>query len=343
MPANKARQRRASTSAHDPGTETARARAEELDVSTPALVRLGGTPVRFGTASWTDPTILAPGVFYPEGVTTPEARLKYYARLFPMVEVDSSYYALPTPRMAELWVERTPDDFVFDVKAFGWMTGHATDAQRLPRSLKDALPNELLTKKRLYAKDVPHEIRDEAWRLFVEAVRPLHEAGKLGAVFLQYPSWVRPAAHSPEMLARARRRLGDLPIAVEFRHGDWMSASLREKTLALLRANEMSYVVVDEPQGFASSVPPYAAVTAPRLAVVRMHGRRAETWEKPGTPAVERFRYLYDERELTPWVPKIVEVAGEAEQVHVVFNNCYGNYGTTNALEMSSLVRDARA
>ena len=342
MPTNKARQRRAATSEHDPGTDTARARAEELDTSTPALVRLGGTPVRFGTASWTDPTILAPGVFYPQGVTTPEARLKYYAGMFPMVEVDSSYYALPTPRMAELWVERTPDDFSFDVKAFGWMTGHATDAQRLPRSLKDALPNELLAKKRLYAKDVPREIRDEAWRLFVEAVRPLHAAGKLGAVFLQFPSWVRPAAHSPEMLARARRRLDDLPIAVEFRHGGWMSASLRERTLALLRANEMSYVIVDEPQGFASSVPPHAAVTARRLAVVRMHGRRAETWEKPGTPAVERFRYLYDERELTPWVPKIVEVAGEAEQVHVVFNNCYGNYGTTNALEMSSLVRDAR-
>lgn len=341
MATSKARPPRAPATSHDPGTVAARARAEQLDASGPALVRLDGTPVRFGTASWTDPTLLAPGVFYPDGVTSAEARLKHYARLFSMVEVDSSYYALPTPHTAELWVERTPDDFAFDVKAFGWMTGHATDAARLPRSLKEALPNELAGRKRLYAKDVPNEIRDEAWRLFAEAVRPLHEAGKLGAVFLQYPSWVRPAAHSPEMLARARRRLGDLPIAVEFRHGDWMSASLREKTLALLRANEMSYVVVDEPQGFASSVPPVAAVTSPRLAVVRMHGRRADTWEKPGTPVVERFRYLYDERELTPWVPKIVEIAGESEQVHVVFNNCYGNYGTTNAREMSALVHDA--
>jgi len=341
MPASKARATRVGMTEHDPGTVAARARAEELDASTPALVRLGGTPVRFGTASWTDPTLLAPGVFYPDGVTTPEARLRYYARRFSMVEVDSSYYALPTPRTADLWVERTPEEFVFDVKAFGWMTGHATDAARLPRSLKDALPNELAEKKRLYAKDVPREVRDEVWRLFAEAVRPLHEAGKLGAVFLQYPSWVRPAAHSPEMLARARRRLGDLPIAVEFRHGDWMSASLRKKTLALLRANNMSYVAVDEPQGFASSVPPVTAVTAPRLAVLRMHGHRADTWEKRGTPVVERFRYLYDERELTTWVPKIVEIAGESEQVHVVFNNCYGNYGTTNALEMSSLVGSA--
>ena len=343
MPASKARPTRTAASAHDPGTAAARARAEQIDTSAPALARLGGTAIRFGTASWTDPTLLAPGVFYPARVTTPESRLKYYAGLFSMVEVDSSYYALPTPRMAELWVERTPDDFAFDVKAFGWMTGHATDAERLPRSLKEALPNELAGKKRLYAKDVPREVRDEAWRLFTEAVYPLYEAGKLGAVFLQYPSWVRPAAHSAEMLARARRRLGELPIAVEFRHGDWLSRSQRERTLALLRENEMSYVVVDEPQGFQSSVPPETAVTSSRLAVVRMHGRRADTWEKPGTPAVERFRYLYDDRELTPWVPKIVEIAGEAEQVHVVFNNCYGNYGTTNALEMSGLVRSVAA
>lgn len=326
-------------SEHDPGTAAARARVEGAKIGTPALVHAGRADIRFGTASWTDASLLAPGVFYPDRATTPEARLKHYAKLFSVVEVDSSYYALPTARMAELWVERTPDDFVFDVKAFGWMTGHATDAERLPRSLKEALPNELAQKKRLYAKDVPREVREEVWRLFADAVRPLHEAGKLGAVFLQYPSWVRPAEHSGEMLARARRRLGELPIAVEFRHGEWFTKSQRERTLALLRENGMSYVIVDEPQGFPSSVPPDTAVTSRRLAVVRMHGRRAETWEKPGTPVLERFRYLYSQDELQPWVPKVIEIAGEAEQVHVVFNNCYGNYGTTNALEMSGLVR----
>jgi uncharacterized protein YecE (DUF72 family) len=326
---------------HDPGTAAARARVESLVRQTPALVRIGGTDVRFGTASWTDPSLLAPGVFYPDRVRTPEARLKYYASLFSAVEVDSSYYALPAPRMAELWVERTPDDFIFDVKAFGWMTGHPTEAERLPRALKDALPNELAEKKRLYPKEVPHEIREEAWRLFVDALRPLHAAGKLGAVFLQYPSWVRPAAHSAEMFARTRKRLGDLPAAVEFRHSDWLASGERERTLSLLRDNDMSYVIVDEPQGFASSVPPEVAVTSPRLAIVRLHGRRGETWEKRGTPVLERFRYLYNEEELKSWVPRIVEITGEAEQVHVVFNNCYGNYGTTNALEMSGLVRAA--
>ena len=342
MPASKTRSTSRLTIEHDPGTAVARQRAEHLALPTPALVQVQGTPVRFGTASWTDPTLLAPGVFYPDRVSSPEARLKYYAKLYSVVEVDSSYYALPAPRMAELWVERTPENFVFDVKAFGWLTGHPTETGRLPRVLKEALPNELTAKKRLYPREVPREIRDEAWRLFAEAVRPLHDAGKLGAVFLQYPSWIRPAEHSAEMLERTRRRLGHLPIAVEFRHSDWLSSAQRQRTLGLLRDNEMSYVIVDEPQGFASSVPPVSAVTAPRLAVVRLHGHRDETWEKRGVPVVERFRYLYSEKELTAWVPKIEEIAGESEQVHVVFNNCYGNYGTTNALEMAALMSVTR-
>ena len=323
---------------HDPGIAAARDRFEQIERRSPALVDAGSTLIRFGTASWTDPTLIAPGVFYPNRVTSAEARLRYYSSVFSVVEVDSSYYALPTQRVAELWVERTPENFVFDVKAFGWMTGHAAETARLPRALQNALPDDIADKKRLYAKDVPHEIRDEAWRIFADAIRPLHEAGKLGAVFLQYPSWVRPAQHSGEMLGRARRRLGDLPIAVEFRHSDWLEPAHRERTLELLREHEMTYVIVDEPQGFASSVPPVAAVTSPRLAVVRMHGRRGETWEKRGTSVLERFRYLYDEKELGGWAPKIVEIAGESEHVHVVFNNCYGNYGTTNATEIARMV-----
>jgi uncharacterized protein YecE (DUF72 family) len=326
---------------HDPGVADAGARAQRLDAVLSARVRVGDSAIRVGTASWTDPTLIAPGVFYPDGVSSAESRLRYYASRFPLVEVDSTYYALPARRMAELWIDRTPRDFLFDVKAFAWMTGHATETERLPRALRDALPTELAAKERLYPKDVPRELRDEAWRIFVDAIRPLHDAGKLGAVFLQYPSWVRPAAHSAEMLARARERLDGLPAAVEFRHADWLAAGQRDRTFGMLRENGMSYVVVDEPQGFPSSVPPDLAVTAPRLAIVRFHGHRRDTWEKRGVTAVERFRYLYEESDLQPWVPKIVEIAGESEQVHVVFNNCYGNYGTTNALEMVRLVTGA--
>ena len=328
---------------HDPGTAAARERAEHTPAAEPARVRIGRTPVLFGTAGWTDPTLTAPGVFYPDGVPSAEARLRYYAKRFSLVEVDSTYYALPAPRMAALWVERTPEDFVFDVKAFAWMTGHATEVDRLPRELREALPATLAGRKRLYAKDVPREVRGEAWRLFAAAMQPLADAGKLGAVFLQFPAWVRPAAHTPEMLARARERLGGLPIAVEFRHREWLAPAQRARTLALLREQEMSYVIVDEPQGLASSVPPELAVTSRRLAVLRLHGRRTDTWEKRGATVQERFRYLYEPEELAPWVPRIEEVAGESANVHVVFNNCYGNYGTTNALELAGLLAgDAR-
>jgi uncharacterized protein YecE (DUF72 family) len=326
---------------HDPGIAPARERADAQSaaVDAPARARVGDTDVLFGTASWTDPTLIAPGVFYPEGTSSPEARLKFYATRFPLVEVDSSYYALPAQRNAELWVERTPDDFVFDVKAYSLLTGHAAEPNRFPKALREALPPQIAAQKRVYGKDLPPEIRDEIWRLFAEALAPLHHAGKLGAILMQYPRWVRPGPYTAKMLERTRERLGDLPIAVEFRHRDWMGPAYRDRTLSLLRDHGMSYVMVDEPQGLESSVPPEVAVTTPRLAVIRMHGRRGDTWEKPGATVVEKYRYLYDSAELTDWVPRLEQAAEAAKQVHVVFNNCYGNYGTTNALEMRGLLR----
>jgi uncharacterized protein YecE (DUF72 family) len=329
-------------SSHDPGVTRARQRADALASSAPRpATTTGGRSIRLGTASWTDPTLLAPGAFYPDDAVTPRARLAYYASRFPLVEVDSTYYALPKPAVVENWAKMPLGDFVFNAKAFAWMTGHATETQRLPRALREALPAEVASRPRLYPKDVPHEIRDEAWRLFVEAFRPLHDAGKLGAVLLQYPSWVRPSVQAARMFARARERLGDFAIAVEFRHGDWLAPAQSARTMAMLKEHDMSYVIVDQPQGLPTSVPAVVAVTSPRLAVLRMHGRRRETWEKRGVSVLERFRYLYNESELQGWVPKVIELTGEAEQVHVVFNNCYGNYGTTNALEMGVLVASA--
>jgi uncharacterized protein YecE (DUF72 family) len=98
--------------------------------------------------------------------------------------------------------------------------------------------------------------------------------------------------------------------------------------------------MVDGPQGFKSSVPPIVAATSPDLAVVRFHGRRAETWEAQNIKTVERFRYLYDEDELEEWVPRVRDAAGQARQTHVLFNNCYANYGATNALMLAELLRD---
>jgi uncharacterized protein YecE (DUF72 family) len=80
-------------------------------------------------------------------------------------------------------------------------------------------------------------------------------------------------------------------------------------------------------------------VTSPDLAVVRFHGRRAETWEAQGIPVVERFRYLYSKEELGEWVPRVREAAAQAKDVHVLMNNCYANYGTTNAREIADMLQ----
>ncbi len=304
-----------------------------------APVRIRGAIVSVGTASWTDPTLTARGVFYPEDARSPDARLRHYATRFPLVEVDSSYYALPTAANAEHWVERTPDEFTFDVKAFALMTGHATEVARLPRTVRELLPASLATQPRVHAKQLPAEVIALVWQTFVAAVQPLVASGRMGAVFLQYAPWVVPTKTSPAMFERARERLGTLPIAVEFRNAQWLASPLRERTLKLLSGLDMSYVVVDEPQGMASSVPPEVAVTSPKLAVLRLHGQRADLWERRGVAVVEKYRYLYSLLELERWIPRITELAEQVERLHIVFNNCYANYGVCNAMEMAALIR----
>jgi uncharacterized protein YecE (DUF72 family) len=127
-------------------------------------------------------------------------------------------------------------------------------------------------------------------------------------------------------------------MAVELRHASWFNEKNIERTIAFLEKYEIPFVMVDAPPGTKSSLPPMTVVTSPKLAVVRFHGRRTETWEKSGIPVVERFRYLYDQGELGEWVPRIRETAEQAPEIHVLMNNCYANYGTTNAREIADLL-----
>jgi uncharacterized protein YecE (DUF72 family) len=282
----------------------------------------------------------APGVFYPDGVTKPEARLRYYASRFPIVEVDSTYYAIPARKMAELWNERTPDGFVFDVKAHALMTGQPSEVDRLPKDLRKALPAELARKPRIYANELPNELRDAVWAAFLDALSPLEESGRMGAILLQYPRWVGPSRTNAAMIEDAHTRLASRGwrAAVELRNKAWFDERTRPRTIDLLRRNGLSYVVVDSPPGFESSVPAVPEVTSPKLAIVRFHGRNTNTWEANVTKVSDRFRYLYDETQLREWLPMISAISEQAEEVHLVFNNCYGNYGTTNALEMTGML-----
>jgi uncharacterized protein YecE (DUF72 family) len=308
----------------------------------PTLIRSAhGGAIRFGTAGWTDPTLTAPGVFYPDDARTAESRLRYYASRFPLVEIDSTYYALPTDKTAALWASRTPRGFVFDVKANALMTGHMTETSRLPKSLRDALPQELASRRRISASSLPEELWNEVWRIFLSALEPLQRTDKLGSVLLQFPPWFGPSRKNADAVLDAVRRLGTVQGAVELRNAKWFEGRTAERTLKLLGDDQIPFVMVDEPQGHPNSVPPLRATTSTRLAILRMHGRRAETWPMQNVSVQERFCYLYDRKQLAEWVSPIRDAASNAEEVHVVFNNCYSNYGTTNALEMAALVAEA--
>ena len=331
------------TNPHDPGPDAAATAFDGRDdIAAEPVETAGGGPIRIGTASWTDPTMTAAGVFYPTGADSAEERLQYYASRFPLVEVDATYYSLPVRRTSELWVQRTPPDFMFDIKAHALMTGQPTETKRLPKDLREALPGEVAEKNRIYAKDLPDDLKDDVWAWFADGLEPLSEAGQLGSILLQYPRWFFTSSENRDTIEDAvdrLRKVGMTP-AVEFRNASWFNDKNIERTLRFLGDRQIPLVMVDGPQGFKSSVPPIVAATSPELAVVRFHGRRAETWEAQNIKTVERFRYLYDEEELEEWVPRVREAAGQAAQTHVLFNNCYANYGATNALMLAELLRD---
>ena len=291
-----------------------------------------------GTASWTDKTLIACGRFYPPGCKTAEQRLQFYAQQFPLVEVDSSYYAMPTPQVAQLWAQRTPADFTFNVKAFRLFTGHQTQASVLHRDLQQALGPRAAGN--LYYEDVPPEIRDELWRRFIEALEPLESAGKLGAVHFQFAPWVlRNRAGIAHVEHCVERMAGHL-VAAEFRHGTWFHGEDLEKTLEWERALGVVHTVVDSPQGFANCVPCVWDVTHPRLAILRLHGRNKETWNKKGLAASSaRFDYQYSQDELAAMVPEIEHLATLAEHVHVIFNTNNEDQGQVGARMMRQLLR----
>lgn len=297
--------------------------------------------IRVGISAWTEKTLVASG-WYPPEAHDAEGRLRWYATQFPIVENDSTHYAIPANHQAELWRDRTPKGFTMNVKAFALLTDHYTNARQLPEGLREALSPALRAKARLYPKDVGEDFLDEVAARFRDAVDPLRRSGRLGLVLLQYPVWF-PIGDGPRRaLVRARERLPDVPLAVEFRNATWMSDRNREATLAFLREHGLAYTCVDEPQGFPSSVPPVAEATAD-VAVVRLHGRNATTWDAALKAARDRFRYRYMTRELAAWVPKVQHLAQSARDVHVVFNNCYRDYAVRGAIELTSLLEQAGA
>jgi uncharacterized protein YecE (DUF72 family) len=294
--------------------------------------------VRVGISSWTEPTLVKEGGFYPPDAKSAEARLRFYAEQFPIVEVDSTYYFPPSERNSELWIERTPKDFTFNIKAYSLLTNHPTKPDSLYKDVQEMVPEELKEKKNLYRENLPDEAVEEVWQRFHGALMPLHSSGKLGAVLFQFPQWFVIGRKAKDYIVECAERLKDFRIAVEFRHKTWLEERNVEETLSFLEKHDLPLVCVDMPQGFDSSLPPIAAATAKDLAMVRFHGRDPEAWKTTSGGAAARFRYDYSDKELSEWVPKVRELSEEARETHVLMNNCYRDFAVNNARQLSTLL-----
>lgn len=295
--------------------------------------------IKTGSTTWAERSLLATG-WYPREVKTAEQRLRYYASRFPVVENDAGYWAVPDRERTQAWADHSPPGFTMNMKVHALLTGHYTDPRHLPRDVREALPAELLRKRHVYPRDVGDDVVAELERRFRDAMEPLDRAGRLGYVLFQFPVWFPIGRTSKRELERIAEAWAPYRVAIELRNATWMTEDNRGETLALLARLGLTYVCVDEPQGFPSSVPPLAAATT-GLAVVRMHGRNAARWQRGARTAAERFEYLYTADELREWVPKVLDLAAHTDEVHVLMNNCHADYAVRNARDLAELVSDA--
>ncbi|OJF10301.1 DUF72 domain-containing protein [Couchioplanes caeruleus] len=284
--------------------------------------------IQVGTASWTDKTLLDSG-WYPKAADTAEKRLAYYAKQFPVVEVDATYYGPPAEQTTKLWAERTPDGFTFNIKAFSLLTGHPTKVSAIYKDLRPETD-----KKTVYPDDLPPQAYEEIWTRFLSALDPLVSAGKLGALLFQFPPWWGIRRSHKDYLCEVAARCKPLRPVFEFRNASWFSGDNAAETLGFLREHELPLVCVDMPQGHKSSVPPLVAATAD-LAVVRFHGH-SDKWTSKDIH--EKFGYDYSRMELQEWVPKLRTLADEAAKTQVFMNNCCMDFAQRNAATLIELL-----
>lgn len=200
-----------------------------------------------GSAGWTDKTLIACKRFYPPDCRNAETRLRFYASQFPLVEVDSSYYGMPSASNSALWAKRTPADFTFDIKAFRLLTGHQTAREALPKDVAMMIPET--GKKNLYYRDIPADVLDELWRRYREALEPLRQAGKRGAVLFQFAPWLSCGLEGNAYVEECAERMQGYTVAAEFRNNSWLNDKLAPGTLDLLGRCKLVHVIMDAPEG----------------------------------------------------------------------------------------------
>ena len=295
-------------------------------------VALGSALVRAGTTSWADRSLVHDGNFYPRKTMTAAARLAFYCQVFSVAEITTTYRFPPTPELAQQWAERSPDGFVFDVRAWSLLSGNPTLPDSLWADLHDEVRPQARDRRRLYPGHLSDAALDECWRRFNHALRPLQQAGRLGLVVVGYPSWFTPRPEAWEELARLRARLDGVAVAVELREREVVRGRPLRRHPRMARG-------------------PRAGVRLHRRARRRRAPRAGRWSRRPRTSRVVRFSgrrdvegepwtwpYRYSEQELSDWVDRVEALAGSAREVHLVFENGWRSDAVDNARQLLRLV-----
>lgn len=280
-----------------------------------------------GTASWSDPEFVEH--WYPKKLPAGD-RLGWYAQQFEMVEVNSTFYAAPDPRMVERWCRSTPDGFVFNVKLHQLLSRHSTNVKLLPPALqRDA---EMDSKGKVKLTPGIEQAMIEEFRRSLEILRGF---GKLGALLLQLSPAFSPKAHALNELESLLGEFGEYRIALELRNRNWVKGEQLQATLDFLRAHSAAFVLVDAPaeEHFTIMPPDLNEITNPDLAYLRLHGRDARAYTT-GKTVASRFNYDYSDGEIGEIARRAGELAQEAKEVHVVFNNNARDYAPHAASRM---------
>lgn len=244
-------------------------------------------------------------------------KLSEYSVHFPIVESESSFYAVQPMRNYEKWANETPPDFGFVIKAYQGMTGH------------------------LRGK---HPFADTAamFEAFIGSLAPLIAAKKLKMVLFQYPPWFECNRRNVDALRYTKDKMGDLPVALEFRHQSWFAVGMRDKTLQFMEREGWIHSICDEPQAGQGSVPTVLHATHPDLTLVRFHGRNLSGWSGEGKEDESwrdvRYLYRYSMEELAEWKANLLALQKATKEICVIFNNNSGKDAAPNAKELMRLL-----
>lgn len=260
--------------------------------------------IRVGTAAWSDHVD-----FYPAGVRGTD-KIVFYAQHFDVVEVNASYYAILPQRNYQSWTEQTPDDFRFNVKALANLTTHVRNEPATP----------------------------EHFQAFRQSIQPLADSGKLGALLFQFPPWFENTVANQAYIAHCVDQMVGLPVLVEFRNVTWLDEDAVDTTLSMLAGIGASHVAVDAPQTGTGTTRLVPAVTNTGLAYLRLHGRNVDTWYQASEVSGGRFNYNYSHQELESFVSITRDLAAEATELHIIFNNNVKGHGIQNAREIKRML-----